>query len=47
MTAVHSAMHVTVATLHDNNLIGTMTAMVAAVMMSTAVPNHHSLGISL
>jgi hypothetical protein len=46
VAVVHSAMHVTRAALHDNNLIGTMPAMVAAVM-AAAVPHYYGLSISL
>ncbi len=46
MAVVDSTMHVTMTALHDNNLAGTMTAMVAAVM-AAAVPHHYGLSISL
>ncbi|MGM4926967.1 hypothetical protein AB8A31_28970 [Tardiphaga sp. 804_B3_N1_9] len=46
VAVVHSAMHVTMTALHNNNLVGTMPAMVAAVM-AAAVPHHYGLSISL
>jgi hypothetical protein len=39
--------HVTIAALHDNDLIGTMAPMVAAMVMAGAMPNHYCLSFSL
>jgi hypothetical protein len=46
MAVVDSTMHVAMTALHNNNLVGTMPAMVAAVM-AAAVPHHYGLSISL
>jgi hypothetical protein len=46
VAVVDSTMHVTMTALHDNNFVGTMPAMVAAVM-AAAVPHHDGLSISL
>ncbi|MGM4896881.1 hypothetical protein [Tardiphaga sp. 839_C3_N1_4] len=40
------AMHVTMAALHDDDLVGSMPAMVA-MMMAPAMTNHYCLSISL